>query len=177
MSRKKRRKQRTEPQAPAAPSPEPETPRPDWAASAARVLVGAVLLTAGLMKASAPAEEFAAVIEAYHLPIPPQLTLKAAVALPWALLLGGLAMVAGYLCRAACLAAMSLLLVFIAALASVLARGIPLHDCGCFGWDIGMAPSHTIWLDILLLGLAYFVYRRGGAGAFAPLDHWIERGH
>lgn len=144
-----------------------------WAGAAARFIVGAVLLASGLHKASAPPEEFAVVVEAYQL-LPLDLILPFASFLPFLEILLGLALLAGYLSRAAAAAAGGLFLVFIAALASTVLRGIPLENCGCFGAGFHLAPWQAMALDSLLVCLSYLGYRT--APRLAPLDAWVSRG-
>ncbi|HBL16519.1 MAG TPA: DoxX family protein [Elusimicrobia bacterium] len=158
--------------------PHPHTPphpaaAPSRAVSAGRIAVGLVLLSAGLYKASSPPEEFAAVLEAYYI-LPPEQTVTAASVMPWVEILVGLSMALGFKSRRAAAAGALLFAVFIGALASVLLRGIPLTDCGCFGWGLRLDPKHTILLDSVLLCLAALAFRKGGG--LAPLDTWIDQG-
>lgn len=143
------------------------------AAAAARLAVGAVFLASGLEKAGLPLEELAAVIQGYAVLPEPWLPAAAAI-LPVAEVLLGLALISGYLTRAASAASGALSLVFIAALASTLARGIPLPDCGCFGHGVHFSVPEALGLDTGLLCLSYLAYRKGEA--FSWLDRWIERG-
>ncbi|MFH1724604.1 MAG: MauE/DoxX family redox-associated membrane protein [Elusimicrobiota bacterium] len=180
MSKKKRPKRSPDEDIPRA-SRTATLPRlpgmPGWnspvAGAAARVLIGIVLLASGLPKVWAPPEEFAAVIEAYHI-LPPKQLLSAAIALPAAQIVLGLALVAGYLARAASAAGIVLFLTFIGALGSTVLRGIPLENCGCFAGGIHLTAGQAIGVDCVLICLALLAYRRGGA--YAPLDAWIGGG-
>ena len=131
------------------------------------------MLASGIHKSFAAPEEFAAVIEKYYL-LPTSYLLPAAQLLPAVEVLLGAALLLGWRVRLSATAAMSVFGVFLTALASTKARGIPLEDCGCFGKGIHLKPEWTMALDSVLIGLSYFC--RSRAGAFAWLDAWIERG-
>ncbi|MFH2204320.1 MAG: MauE/DoxX family redox-associated membrane protein [Elusimicrobiota bacterium] len=150
----------------------PSSPAWDIPGAAARTLLAAVFLVSGLQKAAAPAEEFAVIIEAYHL-ISPEMALNMARALPPVEILLGLALLGGYLCRLSAATAGALFLMFIGALASTLVRGVPLESCGCFG-GFHLTPAQALTLDSVLLCLAYLAYRKGSA--YAPIGSWIQRG-
>lgn len=158
-----------------APAAEPADRRVMIAAAAARALLGLVFLYSAWHKVSAPAEEFAVVIESYRLPgLGAGLVLPLARLIPLVELFLGLALVAGYGVRTFAAAGGGLLLLFIAAIGSTVARGIPLDNCGCFGGGVHLTPGQAMGLDTMLAGLSYFAYRFGGA--CAPLDAWIEKG-
>lgn len=148
-------------------------PLPPIAGPISRSLVGLLLLVSGFHKATAPAEEFAVVLEAYRL-LPAGIIPTLSYAVPFIELSLGLALVLGFSSRRTSAAAGGLFLLFIAALASTMLRGIPLENCGCFGGDIHLTPAQAIGLDSLLVGLSYLAYR---AGEFwMPLESWIESG-
>jgi uncharacterized membrane protein YphA (DoxX/SURF4 family) len=140
---------------------------------AARLIVGAILVYAGASKASAPAEEFALVIDSYAL-IPPSLALPLAGILPWLELLVGWALILGVGGRAASSAAMGMFGFFLAALGSVVVRGIPLPNCGCFGEGLHFTPGQGLIFDSMMLALCWTAFR-GGSGPWS-LDSWSERG-
>lgn len=145
-----------------------------WAALAARLLAGLVLVASGTMKASAPAEEFALIISAYDI-VPEPMALTLATFLPWAELLIGFSLIFGYFTRAAASAAIGLFAVFLAALLSLKARGIELPNCGCFGQGWHMPPSATMGMDAALLLLAILAWRAGASRA--SLDNWTDRSY
>lgn len=145
----------------------------DLVSLAARLLVGAVLVYAGASKTSAPAEEFALVIDAYAL-IPPSMALPLAGLLPWLELFVGWALILGIGTKAAASAAGVMFGLFLAALGSVLLRGIPLPNCGCFGDAMHFTPAQGLAFDSLMLALCWAVWR-GAAGPIS-LDAWSERG-
>ena len=146
----------------------------DLLSLAARVIVGAVLIYAGATKAAAPAEEFALVIDAYAV-IPTSLALPMAGLLPWVELIVGWALLLGVGGRAASSAAAVMFGFFLTALGSVVVRGIPLPNCGCFGDAMHFTPAQASIFDSTLLALCWLAYR-GGTGALS-LDGWSERGH
>lgn len=148
---------------------------PDAVLVGARVLAAAVLLTSGVMKAAGPAEEFALVIESYGVLRSPDAILALSRLLPWAEALIGFALLYGVRTRAAAAAACGLFSVFIVALGSVLARGVELPDCGCFGFGVHLKPSQTIVLDLFVLGCAALVARSPRAPL--SLDNWTDGGY
>ena len=147
---------------------------PSWMGLLSRLAVGAVLITAGTMKAAAPTAEFALVIQYYRLPF---LSLSAipglAAFLPWSELAVGWCLAAGYFTRQAALAAGLLFLSFLCALASVKLRGIPLPSCGCFGGAFHPTITEGLILDSFLFGLSFLAYRVGGLSF--SLDNWCAR--
>jgi len=145
----------------------------DMLSLAARLLVGAVLVYAGASKASAPAEEFALVIDSYNF-IPTSMALPMAGLLPWLELAVGWALILGVSGRAAASAAGVMFGLFLTALGSVVARGIPLPNCGCFGDAMHFTPGQAFLFDSAMLALCWTAYR-GGSGPLS-LDSWSERG-
>lgn len=139
----------------------------------ARVFVGAVLVYAGASKASSPAEEFAVVIENYYL-LPPSMVLPLAGLLPWIELLVGWALVLGVQARLAGAAAGAMTSVFLFAIGSVLARGIPIPNCGCFGEAMHFTPAHAFVFDSLLAILCWIVFTAEPDPL--SLDSWTNRG-
>jgi uncharacterized membrane protein YphA (DoxX/SURF4 family) len=140
---------------------------------AARLIVGAVLIYAGATKAAAPAEEFALVIGAYDL-VPSSIALPLAGLLPWLELLVGWALLLGVETTTAAAAAVGLFAVFLAAIGSVLARGIPIPNCGCFGDAMHFTPLQALAFDSVMGALSWTAFR-AGAGP-ASLDSWSQRG-
>lgn len=143
------------------------------AALAARLLVGFSLVFSGALKAAAPAEEFAIVIENYRL-LPDDMTLTFAALMPWLEVFGGLALAMGYYTRLAAAAAMAMLASFIFALLSTKLRGIELPHCGCFGGDIHLTAWQAILLDSFLSACAWLSFKYGGLKA--SLDNWVNAG-
>jgi uncharacterized membrane protein YphA (DoxX/SURF4 family) len=159
--------------APAA-APAPASRRFDALALAARLIVGGLLIYSGSLKAAAPKEEFAVVIEMYDI-LPSGMAVTAAAFLPWIELLLGWALLLGWQTRAAASAAMGMFATFILAIASTKLRGIDLPNCGCFGGAIHPKPSTTMVVDIVLAGAAFFALKR--APSAPSLDTWAEQPH
>ncbi|MBI4375263.1 MAG: DoxX family protein [Elusimicrobia bacterium] len=147
-----------------------------WAAAglAARVLLGALLAFAGANKFAQPTEEFALIIESYHI-VPPDFALALAAFLPWAELLLGFSLIFGYFTRGAALGAAAMLAGFILALLSVKARGIMLPSCGCFGMGWHPTPNQTLLLDSGLLALCFAAFKAGCR--LYSLDNWADSGY
>ena len=138
---------------------------------AARLIVGGVLIYAGASKAAAPAEEFAYVISAYDF-IPSGMALPMAGILPWIELLLGWSLVMGLHTRAAAAAAGAAFACFMLALGSVVARGIPLPNCGCFGDGVHFTPGQAFFFDSTMLALCWAALREGSGSL--SLDAWTD---
>jgi uncharacterized membrane protein YphA (DoxX/SURF4 family) len=134
------------------------------AGHAARLLLGAVFLAAGLLK-SLDVAEFAHQIAGYGLvgAGPAAVTAPLLIALECAL---AAALVAGWRTRAALAAAGGLLLLFIALEAWGMAQGRT-ESCGCFGAYVQRTPAEVILEDAVFLGLA--------GVAWAGLGRWEAR--
>jgi uncharacterized membrane protein YphA (DoxX/SURF4 family) len=143
------------------------------AALAARLIVGAILVYAGASKASAPAEEFAYVIQAYDL-VPMSIALPMAGMLPWLELLVGWSLILGVETQYAAAAGIGMFGLFLTALGSVVVRGVTLPNCGCFGDAMHFTPGQAFLFDSLMIALCWIVFR-GGLAEWS-LDSWQERG-
>ena len=138
-----------------------QTVRP-WFATAARALLGAVLVVAGVLKLPDPAEAVRAV-RAYRL-LPEALVGPVAFGLPVVEVAVGLALLAGVLVRTAAVAAAVLMVVFLVGVGSAWARGLQI-DCGCFGGGGTVAAGQTAYpgevaRDVGLLVVALALARR-----------------
>jgi uncharacterized membrane protein YphA (DoxX/SURF4 family) len=100
-----------------------------WLSIRAQLALGAVFVAAAVPKILDP-PAFAHRIYNYRL-LPGGAVNAAALVLPWAELLAGLALVVGFWKRAAAWIVGALLVLFLAALSTNLARGNPV-ECGCF---------------------------------------------
>ena len=80
-----------------------------------------------------------------------------AAALPWLEILAGGLLLAHRHVRAACLVLAALTTLFVAALLSVLARGLEV-DCGCFGASVAVSPVEALLRDVLILVAAHMVF-------------------
>ena len=133
-----------------------------WISTAARVVLGGVFLIAGVLKAVDPQTSVAAV-QAYQL-LPAGLVTLVGWGLPFAEIALGMLLLTGLATRVAAVAAAGLLLILIAAVASVAVRGLSI-DCGCFGGGGPVAPGETAYAaeiarDVGLLLLAGWLVAR-----------------
>ena len=101
-----------------------------WAGLVARLVVGGVWLYAGAIKLPDPAQSVAAV-RAYEV-LPADLVAPVGQLLPVLKVVVGALLVLGLLTRGAAVVSAVQLVVFIAGIISVWARGMEI-DCGCFG--------------------------------------------
>ena len=128
-----------------------------------RLTIGGVFMYAAVEKVLNPGA-FAIAVRGYKL-IPFSLSNLFAIAVSWSELVAAAFLILGILTRKAAGAILILLLVFIAAISTVLVRGMVI-DCGCFG----EGGSHTSWL--LLVRNALMVF-----GAFLIIrynDGWLS---
>jgi uncharacterized membrane protein YphA (DoxX/SURF4 family) len=120
-----------------------------------RVLLGGLLLVAGVLKVAHPAQ-LAAAIAGFRL-LPAAVTGPLAVALPYVEIVLGGYIVAGLFTRVAAAVATAQFLLYGAAIASAVARHIP-ANCGCFGPnDSAVADWPHVAFDLLLAGAGAFV--------------------
>ena len=138
-----------------------------------RLILGGVLVVAGAIKAFSPSDA-ASAVAAYKI-LPNQMAHILGYALPWLELAIGLLLIIGVSVRFAAITGGIVMVLFIAAIISVWARGL-LIDCGCFGGGGAIDPSkaaavhRTYFLEILRdTGLAlsaiylyFFPYGRFG---------------
>jgi uncharacterized membrane protein YphA (DoxX/SURF4 family) len=152
--------------------------------TAARLLVGGVFVVAGAVKLPDPAAAERAV-RAYRL-LPEAVVPAAAFGLPVVEIAVGLALLAGVWVRTSALLASLLLAVYVAAIASVWARGLSI-DCGCFGSGGQVAAGRTAYpaeiardvgLLVVALALARWPRSRLALGtAPGPAPAGDERTH
>jgi len=120
-----------------------------WVVLSLRFALGALLIVAGLMKVGS-IPSLAATITAFRL-LPSFFIAPVAVILPFGEIVLGGYLLLGLLTRIVATIVLGEFLLFSAAIASVVARGITI-PCGCFGpLDIQPASWFDVWRD---LGLA-----------------------
>lgn len=129
---------------------------------AARLILAAVWLTSGWVKATEPRETVVAV-RAYQL-LPDGLVRPVAGALPYAEIALGLLLLLGLATRLAAIGSAVLIVLFLIGVISAAARGLNI-DCGCFGGGGAVEPGQTrytveILRDTGLLMLAGFLAYR-----------------
>jgi len=121
-----------------------------------RLLLGAFFVYASLDKIASPAG-FARIVYQWQVagPLPSNL---AAVTLPWLELVAGLLLVIGVWRREAALVIALLLVVFLVAAGSVLARGIDVTNCGCF--SVAKEAADSGWPPAWTKGVGWFLVVR-----------------
>ncbi len=115
----------------------------DYLTLLSRLLVGGMFIYASFYKIIEPAA-FAKSIWFYHL-VPGKMINIMALVLPWLEMICGLAVIIGFWYRGAAFWANILLLVFVAALASTIVRGISI-ECGCF--RAAESATHSAWSSL-----------------------------
>jgi len=126
-------------------------------------IVGGIFVYASLSKIADPLA-FAKIIYHYQVIgpsaffgfVPANLV---AVVLPWVELIAGILLIAGFWRREAAAVTAVMLVVFVAAVASALVRGIDIQNCGCFALDAtGRAAGWKLIAgDLALLAAALVV--------------------
>jgi hypothetical protein len=131
-----------------------------------------VFLLAGFSKLLLPQAEVAALMQQYTV-IPPGLTWWIAAVLPWLELASGTALVIGFYTTLAALVIGGQLVVFIGLMLVVLALGVPIEDCGCFG-NLGLreTPLQVLIRDLVLVALVSPILAR--QRDVLSLDAWGE---
>ncbi|MBI5102710.1 MAG: DoxX family membrane protein [Nitrospirae bacterium] len=127
----------------------------------ARLLIGGIFLISGLAKISDPAR-FILTLREFRL-FPEVIVPLAAIWLPWLEVLLGLCVLLGILQRTSALLLACLNAGFLAAIVSVMARGIVV-DCGCFGMlaDMlglpDMADMKAVVRNVVIIGLCLLIF-------------------
>ncbi|RME23192.1 MAG: DoxX family membrane protein [Deltaproteobacteria bacterium] len=117
-----------------------------WLCLAARLYLGGVFVYASVHKIGDPGG-FALDVATYDI-LPLWAVNFAALALPWCEMVAGLCLIAGFRARAAALACAFMMVVFMAALASALARGLDM-SCGCFASSSAAENDPISYLTML----------------------------
>jgi uncharacterized membrane protein YphA (DoxX/SURF4 family) len=123
---------------------------------ALRLVLGGFFVYASLDKIWNPAA-FAKIVYQWQVAGPVASNL-AAVTLPWIELAAGLLLFAGVWKRESALVIALLLVVFIVAAGSVMARGIDVENCGCVSVEKAEAPS--AWPPAWTKGVGLFLVSR-----------------
>lgn len=131
-----------------------------------RIVPGAVFLFAAIGKINNPAA-FADAVDNYRI-LPYIFVTLLAIVLPWMEAISGVLLLLGKRLAGSSLIVIALNLVFIAAIASAIIRGLDI-DCGCFSVGAAKAGYARLLEDLVLLAMAVFVFREAirGKGAFA----------
>ena len=143
----------------------------------ARFIVGAIFLISGLAKISDPGR-FILTLREFRL-FPEEIVPFTAVWLPWLELLLGLCVLVGLLHRTSALLLACMNTGFLAAILSVIARGIVV-DCGCFGMlaDMlglpDMADMKAVVRNVVFIGLCLLIFF--GKKEVLSLEGYILRG-
>lgn len=127
--------------------------RRPWVAVLIRVLIGGVFVFAGFSKLLLPYAEVVALVQQYQV-LPGWLVSLTAMFLPWIEVGSGTALLIGFCTTPAALLIAVQLLSFSALMSVVLAAGIPIEDCGCFG-HLGLpeTPLQVLIRDVIMLAL------------------------
>ena len=141
-----------------------------WMVVLLRVVLGGVFVFAGFSKLLLPHAEVVAHIQQYQV-LPGWLVASTATFLPWLEVGSGTALLVGFCTTPAVLLIGVQLLSFSALMVIVLAVGIPIEDCGCFG-NLGLpeTPFQVLMRDLIMLVLLLpIIYRQRDA---LGLDAW-----
>jgi uncharacterized membrane protein YphA (DoxX/SURF4 family) len=126
-----------------------------------RVLIGGVFLFAGFSKLLIPHAEVMAHVQQYQV-LPLWLVPWTATVLPWVEVGSGTALLVGFYTTWAAGVIAAQLLSFSGLMVVVLAAGIPIEDCGCFG-NLGLpeTPLQVLIRDLVMLALLVpIIYRQ-----------------
>lgn len=146
----------------------------DWLLTIVRLIAGGFFVYASLDKIIHP-EAFAKIVHNYRI-LPGGLINIFAIVLPWVELFCGMALMLGTRVKGASAILSALLVVFIVAVISAMARGIK-TDCGCFSTSGDGARKVGMPLlieDAALLFMVLLVWAKG-AGRWA-MDRVDSRG-
>lgn len=130
----------------------------DWIYKLPRWVIGAVFVTAGVLKLADP-QSLAVLIEAYGL-VPDPLLMPIAVVLPALEVAAGIGLILDI--RGSLTTVVGLLILFLLILGYGMAMGLDV-DCGCFGPEDpeakafhGLKPA--FYRDLVMLGVTAFLY-------------------
>ena len=136
-----------------------------WLTLISRLILGGVLLAAGLLKVTHPAKS-AMAVRAYEV-LPVTFANFLGYALPWIEVGIAVLLILGVAVKPAALSGGLLMFLFIVAIAQAWARGLTI-DCGCFGGGGQVAKGETKYLEeilrdtgLVLLALYLMKFPRG----------------
>jgi len=136
-----------------------------WLTLISRLILGGVLLAAGLLKVTHPAKS-AMAVRAYEV-LPVTFANFLGYALPWIEVGIALLLILGVAVKPAALSGGLLMFLFIVAISQAWARGLTI-DCGCFGGGGQVAKGETKYLEeilrdtgLVLLALYLMKFPRG----------------
>lgn len=145
----------------------------EWVGLVFRLILGVVLLVAGLLKVGDLEQSYRATL-AYDL-FDPQMSKIIGYALPIIEILVGALLIVGLFTRVSAVLGTGMMVAFIFGIASVWARGISL-DCGCFGGGGLVEAEQTEYfqeilrdLALVICGLWLVIWPKS---AFA-IDNWL----
>jgi uncharacterized membrane protein YphA (DoxX/SURF4 family) len=121
-----------------------------------RLILGGLFVYASLDKIAHPSA-FARIVYQWQIG-GPIASNWVAVTLPWVELLAGLLLLAGVWKRESALVLALLLVVFLGAASSVLARGIDVENCGCT--SLAKETSADSWPPAFMRGVGWFLLTR-----------------
>ncbi|MEO3783534.1 DoxX family protein [Actinocorallia sp. B10E7] len=124
-----------------------------WVTTVARVVLAGVLFWAGWVKFNEPPALQRQAVEAYEL-LPSGVAGAVGYGLPVLEMVLALLLVVGFATRFSAVISALLMVVFIAGIASVWARGLNI-DCGCFGGGGTVAEGDTKYLQEILRDLGF----------------------
>jgi uncharacterized membrane protein YphA (DoxX/SURF4 family) len=132
-----------------------------WAGLLGRLILGGVLLAAGLLKYQ-HLDKSQMAVRAYEL-LPISVANFLGIALPFLEIAVGVLLVLGAATRIAAAVGGSLMVIFIVGISQAWARGLSI-DCGCFGGGGQVAPGATNYLpeilrDSALALIAIYLFR------------------
>lgn len=122
----------------------------------ARLALGGLFVYASLDKIWDPAA-FAKIVYQWQV-VGPVASNLVAVTLPWVELVAGLLLVAGVWRRESALVVALMLVVFLLAAASVMARGIDVENCGCV--SVAKGAAEAAWPPAWTKGVGWFLVAR-----------------
>ena len=133
-----------------------------WASIAASIILGIILVTAGLGKLPSQGEFLDILIfQLLVPPIPPTLAFNIVYSLPWIELVCGSLLIIGVVTKLMASVSTVLIIGFIVNNSWMIATGRGRESCGCFGvledFFGTLAPTTTLYMDIGMLALALVI--------------------